>query len=47
MLRHGASLHDVAALLRHSSITTTQIYAKVDVTALSAIAQPWPEVPSC
>jgi site-specific recombinase XerD len=47
MLRHGASLHDVAALLRHRSIATTQIYAKVDVTTLSAIAQPWPEEPSC
>jgi len=47
MLRHGASLHDIAALLRHRSITTTQIYAKVDVTALRRIAQPWPEVPSC
>ena len=47
MLRHGASLHDVAALLRHRSIATTQIYAKVDVIALRKIAQPWPEVPSC
>ena len=47
MLRHGASLHDVAALLRHRSIATTQIYAKVDVTALQTIAQPWPEVSSC
>jgi len=47
MLRHGASLHDVAAVLRHRSITTTQIYAKVDVNALCAIAQPWPEVPTC
>jgi len=47
MLRHGASLHDVAALLRHRSVTTTEIYAKVDVTALRMIAQPWPEVPSC
>jgi integrase/recombinase XerD len=47
MLRHGASLQDVAALLRHRSIATTQIYAKVDVTALSTIAQPWPEVPPC
>jgi integrase/recombinase XerD len=47
MLRHGASLHDVAALLRHRSVTTTEIYAKVDVTALRTIAQPWPEVPSC
>lgn len=47
MLRHGASLHDVAALLRHRSIATTQIYAKVDVIALRTIAQPWPEVPPC
>jgi site-specific recombinase XerD len=47
MLRHGASLHEVAALLRHRSITTTQIYAKVDVAALRTIAQPWPEAPSC
>jgi integrase/recombinase XerD len=47
MLRHGASLHDVAALLRHRSIATTEIYAKVDVTALRRIAQPWPEVQTC
>ena len=47
MLRSGASLDDVAALLRHRSIATTQIYAKVDVTALKAIAQPWPEVEPC
>lgn len=47
MLRQGASLHEIAALLRHRSIETTQIYAKVDVTALRQIAQPWPEVPSC
>jgi integrase/recombinase XerD len=47
MLRHGASLQDVASLLRHRSVTTTEIYAKVDVTALQMIAQPWPEVPSC
>lgn len=47
MLRHGASLQDIAAVLRHRSITTTQIYAKVDVTALRQIAQPWPEEESC
>ncbi len=47
MLRHGASLQEVSALLRHRSIATTQIYAKVDVTALRRIAQPWPEVRSC
>ena len=47
MLQHGASLQEISALLRHSSIETTQIYAKVDITALQQIAQPWPEVPSC
>ena len=47
MLRQGASLQDIADILRHRSIETTQIYAKVDVTALRQIAQPWPEVPPC
>ena len=47
MLRHGASLQDIATLLRHQSIETTQIYAKVDVLALRPIAQPWPEVSTC
>jgi site-specific recombinase XerD len=44
MLRQGASLQDIADVLRHRSIETTQIYAKVDVTSLRQIAQPWPEV---
>jgi len=44
MLREGASLQDIAALLRHRSIQTTQIYAKVDFASLRPIAQPWPEV---
>lgn len=47
MLRHGASLQDISALLRHRSVETTQIYAKVDTAALSQIAQPWPEVSAC
>ena len=47
MLRQGASLQDIADILRHRSIATTQIYAKVDVVALRQIAQPWPEVQPC
>jgi integrase/recombinase XerD len=47
MLRKGASLQDISVILRHSSIETTQIYAKVDVTRLQQIAQCWPEVQSC
>jgi len=47
MLRQGASLQELSALLRHRSIETTQIYAKIDVTALQQIAQPWPEVWPC
>lgn len=44
MLRQGASLEDIAAILRHRSVETTQIYAKVDIRSLRQIAQPWPEV---
>jgi site-specific recombinase XerD len=47
MLRHGASLQEIAVVLRHRSIATTEIYAKVDVGALKQIAQPWPEVHTC
>ncbi len=47
MLRQGVSLQDIQALLRHSSIQTTEWYAKVDLALLKPIAQPWPEVSSC
>lgn len=47
MLRQGASLQEIAAILRHRSIETTQIYAKVDVISLRQIVQPWPEVKLC
>src|SRR5664280_395980 len=47
MLRQGSSLQDIAGVLRHRSIATTEIYAKVDVLPLRQIAQPWPEVKSC
>jgi len=44
MLRQGASLAGVGAVLRHRSPMTTAHYAKVDFGLLSEIAQPWPEV---
>ena len=42
MLRAGAGLSEVGQVLRHASLFTTSIYAKVDRTALRALAQPWP-----
>lgn len=42
MLRRGASLEDIGQILRHRHPETTQIYAKVDLKALRALAQPWP-----
>jgi site-specific recombinase XerD len=42
MLRAGASLSEVAQVLRHRSIATTVIYAKVDHLALRGLAMPWP-----
>ena len=44
MLRKGTSLQDIAVVLRHRSIDTTQIYAQVNMPSLRQIAQPWPEV---
>ncbi len=42
MLRGGASLAEVAQVLRHRSVATTAIYAKVDHLALGELATPWP-----
>jgi integrase/recombinase XerD len=42
MLRAGASLPEIGQALRHNSVMTTAIYAKVDVSALRTIARPWP-----
>ena len=42
LLRQGASLPEIAQVLRHRSLTTTAIYAKVDRTALRQVARPWP-----
>jgi len=42
MLRAGAPLGEIAQVLRHADLATTQIYAKVDFVALRPLAQPWP-----
>jgi|SRR5215472_10385194 len=42
MLRAGATLSEVAQVLRHRSVATTAIYAKVDHLALRQLAMPWP-----
>jgi len=38
----GASLKDIADVLRHRSLDTTTTYTKVDYPRLAAVAAPWP-----
>jgi len=40
---HGASLFEVAGLLRHSNIDMAAKYIKIDFSRLKNIAQPWPQ----
>jgi integrase/recombinase XerD len=42
MLQRGASLTEIGEVLRHQNPQTTSIYARVDIDALRALAQPWP-----
>ena len=42
MLRAGASLPEVGQVLRHRSMLSTAVYAKVDQEALRPLARPWP-----
>jgi site-specific recombinase XerD len=42
MLRGGASLSEVAQVLRHVNLATTAIYAKVDFVSLRPLAPSWP-----
>jgi integrase/recombinase XerD len=42
LLRRGASMADIGDVLRHQHLQTTEIYAKVDLTRLRLLAQPWP-----
>ena len=42
MLRHGVSLDHIGLVLRHRSLDMSAYYAKVDITTLRQVAQPWP-----
>jgi integrase len=47
MLRADVGMEHIAEVLRHRSIETTGIYAKVDFHLLEQVAQPWPEEVRC
>lgn len=42
MVRHGASMVEIAEVLRHRSQDSTAIYAKVAFEDLRSVARPWP-----
>lgn len=42
LLRTGATIKEVADVLRHRSIDTVSIYAKVDLSTLRLVVLPWP-----
>ena len=42
MLRSGAKMGEIAEILRHRELNSTEIYAKVDFKSLRSLAHPWP-----
>jgi integrase/recombinase XerD len=42
LLRAGTPMKDIADILRHRSLDTSAIYAKVDLNRLALVALPWP-----
>jgi site-specific recombinase XerD len=42
MIRHGASISEIAQVLRHRSQGTTEVYAKVAFEELRGVARCWP-----
>lgn len=42
LLRDGASLEEIGRILRHKDVSTTAIYAKVDMDGLRPLAMRWP-----
>jgi integrase len=46
IVNQGGSIKEVADVLRHRSLNTSMIYAKLDHGALSGVALPWPGSPT-
>jgi site-specific recombinase XerD len=42
MVNHGATFKEIADVLGHQALSTTAIYAKLDLRSLAKIALPWP-----
>ncbi|WP_287306641.1 tyrosine-type recombinase/integrase [Mesorhizobium sp.] len=42
LLRSGASFAEISQLLRHRSVDSTRIYAKLDIEKLRELSLPWP-----
>jgi site-specific recombinase XerD len=42
LLAQGAGLGAISQVLRHQDLATTALYAKVDLSSLRRVAQPWP-----
>ena len=42
LVNSGGSIKEVADVLRHRSLNTSLIYAKLDTPKLAAVALPWP-----
>jgi site-specific recombinase XerD len=47
LLNRGVGLERIAAVLRHASLDSTEIYAKVDRRSLATIATRWPRTRVC
>ena len=43
LLQNGATIKEIADVLRHRSINTTTIYTQVNFSCLHQVALPWPE----
>lgn len=43
LVQNGASLKEVADLLRHRDLNSASVYAHVDLPNLRPLAQPWPK----